>query len=57
MQNYCLVTVGLYIHVGLGSLGVTYSPLDPRFMGLNPTEVDGILSVRKNLEHYISTKQ
>ena len=27
--------------VGLGGLGVTYSPRDPRFAGLNPIEVDG----------------
>ena len=29
------------IIVGLGRLGVTFSPRDPRFAGLNPTEVDG----------------
>ena len=27
--------------VGLGGLGVTCSPRDPRFSGSNPTEVDG----------------
>ena len=27
--------------VGLGSLGVTCSPRDPRFAGSNPTEVHG----------------
>ena len=27
--------------VGLGGLGVTCSPPDPRFAGLNPAEVDG----------------
>ena len=27
--------------VGLGGLGVTYSPRDPRFAGSNPTEVYG----------------
>ena len=27
--------------VGLGVLGVTRSPRDPRFSGSNPTEVDG----------------
>ena len=26
--------------VGLGGLGVTYSPRDPRFAGSNPAEVD-----------------
>ena len=29
------------IHVGLGDLGVTCSPRDPRFAGSNPTEIDG----------------
>ena len=29
------------IHVGLGVLGVTYSPREPRFAGSNSTEVDG----------------
>ena len=28
-------------HVGLGGLGVTCSPRDPRFAGSNPAEVDG----------------
>ena len=28
--------------VGLGGLGVTCSPRDPRFAGSNPTEVDGL---------------
>ena len=27
--------------VGLGGLGVTCSPRDPRFAGSNPDEVDG----------------
>ena len=27
--------------VGLGGLGVTFSPRDPRFAGSNPAEVDG----------------
>ena len=27
--------------VGLGGLGVTCSPRDPRFAGSNPAEVDG----------------
>ena len=27
--------------VGLGGLGVTCSPRDPRFVGSNPAEVDG----------------
>ena len=37
--------------VGLGGLGVTGSPRDPRFAGSNPAEVDGFLSGRKNPEH------
>ena len=37
--------------VGLGGLGVTCSPRDPRFVGSNPAEVDGFFSGRKNPEH------
>ena len=37
--------------VGLGGLGVTCSPRDPRFAGSNPTEVVGFFSGRKNPEH------
>ena len=37
--------------VGLGGLGVTCSPRDPRFAGSNPTEVDGYFLGRKNYEH------
>ena len=29
------------LEIGLGGLGVTYSPGDPRFAVSNPTEVDG----------------
>ena len=29
------------LHVGLGGLGVTCSPRDPRFAGSNPAEVGG----------------
>ena len=36
--------------VGLGGLGVTCSPRDPRFEGSNSTEVDGFFSGRKNPE-------
>ena len=36
--------------VGLGGLGVTCSPQDPRFVGSNPAEVDGFFSGRKNPE-------
>ena len=41
----------MYNDVGLGGLGVTCSPRDPRFAGSNPVEVDGFFSGRKNLEH------
>ena len=37
------------VHVGLGGLGVTCLPRDPRFAGSNPAEVDGFLGC-KNLE-------
>ena len=36
-------------HVGLGGLGVTYSPRDPRFAGSNPAEVDGFFQEVKIL--------
>ena len=32
---------GYKLYIGLGGLGVTCSPRDPRFAGSNPTEVDG----------------
>ena len=34
--------------VGLGGLGVTCSPQDPRFAGLNLTEVDGFFGTKKS---------
>ena len=42
--------------VGLGGLGVTCSPRDPRFAGSNPAEVDGFFSGRKNPEHKSSER-
>ena len=36
--------------VGLGGLGVTCSPQDPRFAGSDPAEVDGYFSGHKNCE-------
>ena len=39
---------------GLGGLGVTCSPRDPRFVGSNPAEVDGIFSGRKYPEQKYS---
>ena len=36
-----LQTVSQVDTVGLGGLGVTCSPRDPRFTGSNPAEVDG----------------
>ena len=42
------------LHVGLGGLGVTCSSRNPRFAGLNPAEVDGFFSGRKNPEHKYS---
>ena len=35
----------------LGCLGVTCSPLDPKFAGSNPAEVDGFFSGRKIPDH------
>ena len=37
--------------VGLGGLGVTCSPRDPRFRGFKPAEVDGFFQDIKNPEH------
>ena len=37
--------------VGLGDLGVTCLPRDPRFAGSNPVEVDRFFSGRNNPEH------
>ena len=37
--------------VGLGGLGVMWSPRDPRFAGSNLAEVDEFFSERKNPEH------
>ena len=55
LKNNCLfpmqwffIIIGL---VGLGGLGVTCSPRDPRFASWNPAEVDGFFSGRKNPEH------
>ena len=42
--------INVFNLVSLGGLGVTCSPRDPRFAGLNPTEVDGFFSGRKNPE-------
>ena len=42
MENICLSELQVTPDkVGLGGLGVTYSPRDPRFAGSNPAEVDG----------------
>ena len=41
----------LDLQIGLGGLGVTRSPRDPRFAGSNPTEIDKYFSGRKNPEH------
>ena len=35
--------------VGLGGLGVTWSPRDPRFAGSNPAELDGFFQEVKIL--------
>ena len=48
MSNRSWLTVML---VGLGGLGIMYSPQDPRFAGSNLAEVDEFFSGRKNPEH------
>ena len=42
------------LKVGLGDLGVTFSPRDPRFEGSNPAEADKFFTGRKNPEHMSS---
>ena len=39
------------LFVGLGGLGVTFSPRDPRFECSNPADIDRFFSGRKNREH------
>ena len=44
LKDVCEVTkryIETLITVGLGGLGVTCSPRDPRFVGSNPAQVDG----------------
>ena len=62
-ENYFCVKATLLLHhltimssVGLGGLGVTCSPREPRFAGSNPTEIGGFFSRRKNPEHKSSVK-
>ena len=53
-QDYtfiCKVAGVILCSVGLGGLGVTCSPRDPRFAGSNPGEVNGFFLGRKNPEH------
>ena len=38
--NYLLFQLLAYLLVGLGGLGLTFSPRDPRFAGSNSAEVD-----------------
>ena len=45
----CLLKYVCVYIVSLGDLGVMCSPQDPRSMGSNPAEVDGIFSGQKNL--------
>ena len=47
-ENNPSLTALLFV---LGGLGVTCSPRDPRFAGLNPVEVDDFFSGRKIPEH------
>ena len=47
-KNKNIVTM---YHVGLGGLGVTCSPRDPRFAGSNPAEVDGFFQDVKILSN------
>ena len=53
MSSVISFSCGLFlltgIYVGLGGLGVTCTPRDPRFTDSNPAKVDGFF--RKNPEH------
>ena len=40
LDSFLIKSVLKYFHVGLGGLGITCSPRDPRFAGSNPAEVD-----------------
>ena len=42
-----MYTINILVIFGLGGLGVTCSPRDPRFAGSNPPEISGSL---KNLK-------
>ena len=55
VEIYGFINVRLYeymdartLEVGLGDLGVTCSPRDPRFAGLSPTEVDEFFRTLKS---------
>ena len=49
-KSYEVIVFAYISLVGLGRLGVTCSPRDPRFAGSNPAEVDGFYSGHKNPE-------
>ena len=45
-------TMSYFTEVGLGGIGITLSPRDPRFAGSNPAEVDGFFFPgHKNPDH------
>ena len=52
MRNFFTLNRQLFLEsaaVGLGGLGVTCSPQDPRFASSNPTEIDGFFQDEKIL--------
>ena len=56
-KDFYIITELRSEDVGLSGLGVTFSPPDPRFAGLNRTEVDGFFfSGRKNPDHKFSRR-
>ena len=49
MITTLIIKIIILIEVGLGGLGVTCSPRDPRLAGSNPTEVNGFFQGLKIL--------
>ena len=51
-----LVNISIYLSVGLGGLGVTWSPRDPRFAGSNPAEIEKDGDDSLSIEHKYSNQ-
>ena len=51
LKKFKILTLPYSPNVGLGGLGVTCLPRDPRFAVSNPAKVNGFFSGHKNPEH------